>query len=208
MWWAATLEHMVALQGLLEPEAGTAVMAALEPLARPHNADDDHSGDQRRADALVALARRALEAGQLPQTGGVHPHLTVIVDLDTLVGPGAVGGDLGWAGPLDPEACRRLACDAALTRVVVTRRSEANGHRDHVANGAHPDDEQGDLAGRLQAAMALLPPILGGAPSQPLEVGRASRTITPPNARPWPSATAAVSSPTALDPWPGARAIT
>ena len=83
---------------------------------------------------------------------------------------------------MTPEACRRLACDAALTRVVVTRRSEANGHRDHVANGAHPDDDPGDedggLAARLRTAMALLPPTLGGALSQPLEVGRASRVIT------------------------------
>jgi HNH endonuclease len=35
------------------------------------------------------------------------------------------------------------------------------------------------VADRLQAAMALLPPILGGAPSQPLDVGRASRVISP-----------------------------
>jgi len=56
--------------------------------------------------------------------------------------------------------------------------------------------------------MALLPPILGGAPSQPLEVGRASRVSTPAQ----PSALAVRdrgwSSPTATDPWPGARATT
>jgi Domain of unknown function (DUF222) len=33
-------EGMVALQGLLEPEAGQILLAALEPLARPHNGDD------------------------------------------------------------------------------------------------------------------------------------------------------------------------
>jgi hypothetical protein len=46
----------------------------------------------------------------------------------------------------------------------------------------HPDDHeagQGDLAARLQTAMARLPPILGGAPSQPLDVGRSRRVITP-----------------------------
>ena len=35
------------------------------------------------------------------------------------------------------------------------------------------------LQGRLRAAMALLPPVLGGAPSQPLEVGRATRVVQP-----------------------------
>ena len=48
--------------------------------------------------------------------------------------------------------------------------------------------------------MTLLPPILGGAPSQPLEVGRASRVITPAQ----PSALAVRdrgwSSPTVTDP--------
>ena len=61
------------------------------------------------------------------------------VDLDTLLGrPGAGGGELGGVGPLDPEACRRLACDSAVTRVLVTRdrgdaslaNSDLNGSRD------------------------------------------------------------------------------
>jgi Domain of unknown function (DUF222) len=71
-----TLEGVVAVGGLLEPEAGQTVLAALEPLARPADAQDERSGDQRRADALTELARRALEAGQLPQTGGIRPQLT------------------------------------------------------------------------------------------------------------------------------------
>jgi hypothetical protein len=135
----------------------------------------------------------------------------VVVDLDSLLGhPGAVGGDPGWAGPLAPEGCRRLVCDGALTRVLVTRRPaedlrnhdhdrDPSGHHDHEANGHRhygdpgrhqghcgghhdPNHDPGDdhsLATRLRAAMTLLPPILGGAPRQPLDVGRASRVITP-----------------------------
>ena len=76
MWLAATWEGMVAVNGLLDPEAGQTLVAALEPLARPTDADDDRSGGQRRADALTELARRSLEAGRLPQTGGVRPQLT------------------------------------------------------------------------------------------------------------------------------------
>jgi hypothetical protein len=122
LWLAPTWEGMVALDGLLEPEAGQTLLAALEPLARPTDAQDARSGSQRNADALAELARRALEAGRLPQTGGVRPQLAVTVDLDSLLGrPEAVGGETGWAGPLDPEACRRLACDGAVTRILVTR---------------------------------------------------------------------------------------
>jgi hypothetical protein len=167
---------MVALQGLLDPEAGHILLTALEPLARPASADDARNGDQRRADALTELARRNLEGGQLPQSGGVRPQLLVTVDLDSLLGrPGAVGGDAGWA-PLSPEACRRLACDGALALVVAARGPTAD--HPHHGPGGDPGG-QGDLATRLRTAMALLPPILGGAPSQPLDVGRSSRVITP-----------------------------
>jgi hypothetical protein len=172
LWVVPTLDDMVALQGLLDPEAGQIVLAALEPLARPASADDARSGDQRRADALTELARRALEGGQLPQTGGVRPQLAVVVDLDSLIGPGGLGGDLGGLGSLTPQACQRLACDSALTRVLVTRRQPGDQRPGDL-------DADHDLTARLQTALAVLPPILGGAPSQPLDVGRSSRVITP-----------------------------
>jgi hypothetical protein len=175
LWLASTIEGMVALQGQLEPEAGQTLLAALDPLARPATAEDPRTGSQRRADALAELARRNLEAGQLPQSGGVRPQLLVTVDLDSLLGhPGPVGGDGGWTGALDPEACQRLACDAAVTRVLVSRHPSPTGD----PGLATPTSPQG-LAAQLQQAAALLPPTLGGAPTRPLEVGRASRVVTP-----------------------------
>jgi Domain of unknown function (DUF222)/HNH endonuclease len=206
LWLAPTWEGMVALQGLLEAEAGHILLAALEPLARPASADDPRSGDQRRADALTELARRNLEGGQLPQAGGARPQLAVMVDLDSLLGrPGAVGGEAGGAGPLAPEACRRLACDGAVTRVLVRRHppshhgGELEGHHLNGAgadrrplgphpNGRYPDDHQplagnpsiaAELGERLRAARTRLPPILGGAASQPLDLGRATRVVSP-----------------------------
>jgi Domain of unknown function (DUF222)/HNH endonuclease len=68
LWLTPTFAGMVALDGLLEPEAGQTLLAALEPLARPASAEDHRSSSQRRADALAELARRALEGGRLPQT--------------------------------------------------------------------------------------------------------------------------------------------
>jgi hypothetical protein len=100
VWLTPTLEGMVAIDGLLEAEAGQSLLAALEPLARPADAQDTRSGNQRTADALGELARRALEAGRLPQTGGVRPQLAVVVNLDSLLGgPGGLGGEAGWAEP-------------------------------------------------------------------------------------------------------------
>jgi Domain of unknown function (DUF222) len=214
LWLTATLDGMVAVDGLLEPEAGQTLLAALEPLARPATADDLRTDGQRRADALGELARRALEGGRLPQTGGVRPQLTVLVDLDSLIaGPGSLGGDTSL-GALAPAAGRRLACDGAVTRVLVTRQltdphgpgGHAHASTDHDLRdpsghpGPHDLGAGARLTQRLQAAMTLLPPTLGGAPRQPLDLGRTSRSSRPPNAPPWPSATAAVSSPTVTAP--------
>jgi hypothetical protein len=190
LWLSPTFDRMVAVTGLLEPEAGQTVLAALEPLARPADADDPRTGSQRTADALTELCRRALEGGRLPKAGGVRPQLLVTVDLDSVLGhPAGLGGDLGWAGPLDREACRRLACDGTVTRVLVSRHpasddptlQHGSGHAGHdpdPAGDPNPADLVG-LPGRLRAAMALLPPVLGGAPAQPLEVGRATRVVQP-----------------------------
>jgi len=86
-----------------------------------------------------------------------------------------------------------LACDGAVTRVLVTRHSRLHGHHDPGHHGHDPgpyvdpggqrghhdpDGDQG-LAAQLRAAAALLPPVLGGAPSQPLDVGRTSRVVSP-----------------------------
>jgi hypothetical protein len=92
---------MVAMDGLLEAEAGQALLAALDPLARPATAQDTPSGGQRQADALTELARRSLEGGRLPRVGGVRPQLMVVVNLDSLRGRNLLGGDPGlgpWTG--------------------------------------------------------------------------------------------------------------
>src|SRR4029453_2861374 len=81
LWLSPTRDGMVAIDGPLDPEAGQTLLAALEPLTRPSDADDARSGSQRRADALCELARRALEGGRLPLTGGVRPQLVVTVAL-------------------------------------------------------------------------------------------------------------------------------
>jgi hypothetical protein len=70
LWLASTWEGMVAVDGLLEPEAGQLLVAALEPLARPQDAADTRSGGQRRADALAELARRSLEGAGCPRPVG------------------------------------------------------------------------------------------------------------------------------------------
>jgi Domain of unknown function (DUF222) len=199
LWLSATLAGMVAVEGLLEPEAGETLLAALEPLARPASADDERGGAHRRADALTELARRALEGGRLPQTGGVRPQVTVTVDLASLLGhSGTPGGEGGWAGPLPVETVRRLACDAAVTRVLVTRH-----HRD--GDDDHAESDPGDLtADYTRRWRCCHPPLVAPPPSR--WRWAAPPGWSPPRSGPrWRSGTAAVCSPAATDRSPGAR---
>src|SRR6266540_2890363 len=93
---SGTVDGMVDVKGLLDPEAGEAIQAALAPLARPTGPDDGRSAAQRRADALGELARRALQAGGLPKAGGLRPNLPVTVEWASLRNQhGGLGGTGG-----------------------------------------------------------------------------------------------------------------
>jgi hypothetical protein len=167
LWVVPTFAGMVAVDGLLGAEAGETLLTALEPLARPTTADDDRSAAQRNADALTELARRQLEGGRLPQRGGVRPQVAVTIELASLLGQaGLPGGEGGWVGPLPAETARRLACDATLTRVLVTRHPHPVGQDGdhHTVRESGDGDPAAGLAARLRAAMGLLPRRLGVPP--------------------------------------------
>jgi hypothetical protein len=76
---ARTFGDAYHLEGLLEPEAGAALAAALEPLMARRGAEDTRNPAQRRADALIELTGAALRAAALPDCGGDRPRLTFLV---------------------------------------------------------------------------------------------------------------------------------
>src|SRR6266536_2319927 len=81
-----------------------AARPALAPLARPTGPDDERSAAQRRADALGELARQALQAGHLPDCGGLRPQLAVTVEFASLLAE--QGGVVGWAAGAGSWAAR------------------------------------------------------------------------------------------------------
>ncbi|MFN8035192.1 MAG: DUF222 domain-containing protein [Acidimicrobiia bacterium] len=115
---SSTLHGAWLLDGLLDAEGGAIVATALDALMRPLPGDT-RTAPQRRADALVELARRQLDGGGLPARGGERPHVLVTLDLQTLVRrAGSVAAELAWGEPIDAETARRLACDAGVSRII------------------------------------------------------------------------------------------
>jgi Domain of unknown function (DUF222) len=113
----------VHLRGDLDAVGGEYLHTALAALMNGDRPAGDPRGHaERQADALIALARTALDRGRLPDVRGERPHLRVTIDWQTLcaerAAPGVAGGTLGRAGPITPETARRLACDAAVARII------------------------------------------------------------------------------------------
>jgi hypothetical protein len=118
---AETLGGMVAVRGLLDPVAGASLLTAVDAKVRRTRGDleDSRSWSQRRADALAEITDEWLSRGESPQVGGQRPHLSVIVDIESLrKDPGCAAAQLEWVGPITAEQARMLACDASISRII------------------------------------------------------------------------------------------
>jgi hypothetical protein len=107
---------MVRVNGLLDPEGGGIVLAAIRGLSEPAalDADDPRTPTQRQADAFVEICHRYLRGGS--GKGSSRPQLTVTIPWNTLqTGMGVVDTA---AGPITGQTARRLACDATISRII------------------------------------------------------------------------------------------
>ena len=120
-------DGMVRMDGNLDPETGGTVMTALRSVTdgwRRFGRDDPRSPAQRRADALGEVCRGWLDRPDRPVVAGERPHVTVVVDLETLEGRAGRGSETAEGTRISPEAVRRLACDAVVSRVITAGRGE------------------------------------------------------------------------------------
>ena len=113
-------DGFVFIRGLLDSAGGAVLRTALEPLAQKSGADDDRHRDRRLADALVELAGHGLDSGAVPQRASQRAHLQVTAALETLLwSSGAPAGEMQFSLPISSRMVQRIACDAAVTRVLL-----------------------------------------------------------------------------------------
>jgi len=107
-----------------DPVSQEVIMTAIHAASAPV-AGDDRSPAQRRFDGLLTVCEIALRSGDLPDSGGVRPHVSVVVPLDALEKRAeAAAATLGFGGSVSGEAARRIACDADVARIITGPMSE------------------------------------------------------------------------------------
>jgi hypothetical protein len=146
-----TLDGMVRVDGDLDAEDGqvviTALRAEMDASARDDGADE-RTPPQRRADALVEICRRYLDSGDRPTVAGERPHIVVTLDLESLEGRAGRCCELDDAGVISPGAARCIACDASVSRGIITGRSEPAGRRPTHSGGPARDPSGSDPSRR------------------------------------------------------------
>jgi len=119
------LDGLWEIRGTLDPIAGETLATVLNALDLPDPAGTPagqrRSPGQRRAEALEALARRVLDAGNIPTVNGNKPHVLCVVDIATLVGADDEAQRcprLRYTGAVSGATARRLARQAKISAVL------------------------------------------------------------------------------------------
>jgi hypothetical protein len=116
LFLSKTLGGRGELRGSFDAESRSILETAMRLAATDDAAGEERSPAQRRADALVDVARHFLDH-QSSKTGGRHrPHLNVVVRADQGVVP---VGSLIDGSVLPLSTIQRLLCDCAAHRVLV-----------------------------------------------------------------------------------------
>lgn len=124
-----------AVRALLDPQAGRRLRLALESVTPAPAADDERTSEQRRADALGALAERALSATDSDVPGGLgRTQVSVVLTERTWLAVRRTEGSAGAiaqatvgvppatdedGSPVPASELGRLLCDCDLTRIVL-----------------------------------------------------------------------------------------
>jgi hypothetical protein len=117
LYLSPTLDGRRVVSGSFDLEAGEILATAIQLAStRDTDGEPERSPAERRADALVDIARRYLTLHDQPGRNRNRPRIDVLIDLADLEGRGQARLLDGM--PLDRTTTRRLLCDAELHRVL------------------------------------------------------------------------------------------
>ena len=111
--WRDTDERIAALKA--------AMIALAAPQPGADGTRDERVPEVRRADAMRELVRQAMGHGDLPRARGERPRLSVTIGVDALR-TGAGFGRTESGEDISADAVRRIACDADLFALIMSRR--------------------------------------------------------------------------------------
>ena len=106
----------------LDAVGGEKLQTALESVVQADRcADDERTRTQQLADALVQLCDNQLAAGSLPVLRGHKPQVIIKIGAEDLFGPdsGPGAAEMGSGATISAARARWLACDGAVTRIVM-----------------------------------------------------------------------------------------
>lgn len=121
---------MVRLDARFTPDEGEAVLTAIDAVVSdrirkdPAPEVDRRTQGELRAEALADICTDFLNRSDRPTVGGERPHVTVVVDLPTLLGNDYTRCELASGVPVHPEIMRRICCDARVQRIVFGPKSK------------------------------------------------------------------------------------
>lgn len=107
------------IEGRLTADDGGLLLASLGAHQRAHEPGGAETAGERRADALISLARCGLDSPSRTRVAGDPCEVVVHVDVHTLAGDEVREHAEIEDGPtIAPETVRRLGCDAALVQII------------------------------------------------------------------------------------------
>lgn len=117
--------HRGTIKAQLDPLRLNQVQIAIDMAVAKLGHSQDVPYEQRRVDALVAVCAFFVEHIDNATTNrGVRPHISAIVDVETLAGLADRPATLENGAYLSGEAARKLACDAGLSRIITAGKSQ------------------------------------------------------------------------------------
>jgi hypothetical protein len=124
---AQSLDGRYYMKGQCDALSGEILQTAIKAEMARDLQENDHRGiQQRRLDALVNLARLALDRGEVGEAHGIRPHISAVVHLEHPAGDlvARMRRERHRDQRLSNNTLDMLMCDCLLSRVIVAGQSE------------------------------------------------------------------------------------